>query len=289
MFTVTQENRQYATYVLSDTDANSQVEVVPERGGIVTRWSVQDQPIFYLDEERFTHPDLSVRGGNPILFPICGPLPESGYTHGGQLYQMKQHGFGRNLAWQVGDQSTEGAAALTVELSSSAETLAVYPYDFHLAFTYRLQGSTLTVQQKIQNRSAEVMPFSVGFHPYFYVQDKKQLQIEIPATTAYDHLNNTDVPFAGPFDFDQDEIDIALRPVTQPQATVKDPSRGIQLTVTYDDPFKTLVFWTVKGKEFFCLEPWTGPRFSLTSGVDLLSLPAGESLDLQVAYSITSI
>ncbi|MFM8008354.1 MAG: aldose epimerase, partial [Dolichospermum sp.] len=76
MFTIDIQQKQYKTYILSDKTAGTQIEVVPERGGIITSWLVQGQEIFYMDSERFTHPDLSVRGGNPILFPLCGNLPD---------------------------------------------------------------------------------------------------------------------------------------------------------------------------------------------------------------------
>jgi len=64
MASYTVEQRQYQTYILGDR--NSKIEIVPERGGIVTSWVVADQEIFYMDTERFTHPELSVRGGIPI-------------------------------------------------------------------------------------------------------------------------------------------------------------------------------------------------------------------------------
>ncbi len=78
-FEVAINEQQYKTYVLCDSYAQSEIEVVPERGGIVTKWRIQGQDIFYLDESRFTHPELSVRGGIPILFPICGNLPDNTY------------------------------------------------------------------------------------------------------------------------------------------------------------------------------------------------------------------
>ncbi|MGB5975399.1 MAG: aldose epimerase, partial [Nodosilinea sp.] len=52
-----------ATYVLSDTDTSARLELVPDRGGLVTRWQVEGQDIFYFDSDRFTNPQLSVRGG----------------------------------------------------------------------------------------------------------------------------------------------------------------------------------------------------------------------------------
>jgi len=59
VFTVTEEQKQYLTYILQDTNSDSKVEVVPERGGIVTRWQLQGQDILAMDWERFTHPELS--------------------------------------------------------------------------------------------------------------------------------------------------------------------------------------------------------------------------------------
>jgi len=172
MYKVSSEQKQYNTYTLSDDSSGSQIEVVPERGGIVTSWKINGQEVFYLDTERFTHPDLSVRGGNPILFPLCGNLPDNTYNVDGKDYQIKQHGFARELPWTATAQNNDGAASVTVELASNAETKAVYPFDFHLAFTYSLQGNTLEIRQEYKNLSATPMPFSSGFHPYFLCATK---------------------------------------------------------------------------------------------------------------------
>ena len=69
VFAIALKQKQYKTYILSDETANSALEVVPERGGIATSWLVEGKEIFYLDAERFANPDLTVRGGIPILFP----------------------------------------------------------------------------------------------------------------------------------------------------------------------------------------------------------------------------
>ncbi|MEN9280912.1 MAG: hypothetical protein Q6I77_08875 [Gloeomargarita sp. DG_1_4_bins_134] len=274
MFTVKQESRQYKTYLLEDSQAHSRVEVVPERGGMITQWQVLGKEILYLDQERLTHPDLTVRGGIPILFPICGNLPGDGYTHNGKTYTLKQHGFARNLPWRVVDQSTDNGAFLTVELTSNEITQALYPFAFQVQLTYDLRGNRLTIHQKVRNHSSEPMPFALGFHPYFSVPDqaKAQLHIQIPSTILWDHQNRTSQVFTG-FDFQQPEIDLAFRPLDSQTATVTQEDG--MLTLEYDTCFTTLVFWTVAGKDFYCLEPWTAPRYALTQGDDLIQLPPG--------------
>ena len=142
VFAITLKQKQYKTYILSDETANSALEVVPERGGIATSWLVEGKEIFYLDAERFANPDLTVRGGIPILFPICSNLPDNTYTHKGVQRKLKQHGFARDLPWRIAEPVTEGCAALTLILDSSDQTLAVYPFDFQLAFPYQIKGNS---------------------------------------------------------------------------------------------------------------------------------------------------
>ncbi|UIE37155.1 aldose epimerase family protein [Leptodesmis sichuanensis] len=281
MFKVTIADRQYRTYILADEAGQSCLEVVPERGGMITRWQVQGQDILYLDAERFADPTLTVRGGVPILFPICGNLPDNQYHWQGKIYHLKQHGFARDLPWTVVDQSAAQQARLTLELVSTEETRRLYPFDFQLLFTYRLQGDRLTLHQTYTNRSADPMPFSAGFHPYFAVQHKGQLQFQIPASEFQDQRTKTVHSFSGQFDFEQDEIDVAFMDLSSPVATVTDPTRSQRLILSFSPEFSLLVFWTLKEKAFYCLEPWTAGRNAMNTGDRLLHLDPGQSLETE--------
>ena len=285
MFAIAIDQQQYKTYILSDSSAQSRLEVVPERGGIITSWSVQEKELLYLDAERFANPDLSVRGGIPILFPICGNLPDNTYTYNGQQYTLKQHGFARDLPWEVTESVTQNLVSLTLVLNSNEQTRAVYPFDFQLAFTYQLLGNSLEIRQRYTNHSAESMPFSTGLHPYFDTSDKTQLQFEIPATEFQDQKTKTNHPFSGNFDFNSDEIDVAFRQPSDRFATVTDPTRQLQLQLSWGDTYSTLVFWTVKGKDFYCLEPWSAPRNALNTGEQLIYLEPGATCEVLVSMN----
>ncbi len=286
MSSITSHSDPYLTYVLSSE--GSQVEIVPERGGILTRWNWQGSEIFYLDQERFKDPALTVRGGIPILFPICGNVPNNQYTLNGQSYSIKQHGFARNLPWQVMAQSQPEAQDpwLTVQLKSSDQTLESYPFHFEVQFTYHLSGSRLLLRQTYTNLNTQVMPLMTGLHPYFAVSNKAQLQVGIPAGQLFDHLTQKTQVFEGHFDFEADEIDVALAPLSEQRATVTDPERQYKLTLSFSEQYSTVVFWTVKGKDFYCLEPWSGPRMSLITGDHLLHIPPGEDLVTEVSFSL---
>lgn len=286
MFAIDLEQKQYKTYILSDQTAQSRLEVVPERGGIITSWQIRGKEMLYLDAERFANPELTVRGGIPILFPICGNLPDNTYTYQGQSYTLKQHGFARDLPWEVTDRVTQNGVSITLVLNSNNQTRAVYPFDFQLIFTYRLQGNSLEIHQRYANHSAGAMPFSTGLHPYFQVSDKTQLQFEIPANQFQNQRDKSIQPFAGQFDFDLDEIDASFRELSGQSAAVTDLGQQTRLKLDYDPIYSTLVFWTVKGKEFYCLEPWSAPRNALNTGDRLIHLESGETLETFVQLTV---
>ncbi|MEL7083567.1 MAG: aldose epimerase [Cyanobacteria bacterium P01_A01_bin.3] len=280
MFEVNSASELYSTVYLHDRTTDSYVTVVPERGGIITGIQIGDRQLLYLDRERFANPELSVRGGIPILFPICGNLPGDRYVWKGQEYTLPQHGFGRNLPWTVVSSSTEGAASLTLTLTHTPETLTVYPFQFELKFTYRWAGTSLIVEQQFHNHSADVMPMSIGFHPYYSVGDKELLQFDIPTQNYVDRANDVRAEFLGTWDTDLAEIDAAFEPIERGQplvAAVSDGDRRVNLRA--DPYFRHLVFWTVKEKPFYCLEPWSAPRDAINSGTDLLLLDSGATLN----------
>ncbi len=286
MFAVALKTDHYPTYLLSDTSTESRLEIVPDRGGLVTRWQVENQEIFYFDAERFTNPELSVRGGIPILFPICGNLPDNQYSLKGETYRLKQHGFARDLPWQVTGQDTSDAASLTLQLTPSEATLQRYPFQFRLVFTFKLHGHILDLHQTFTNLSDQPMPFSTGLHPYFLVEDKTQLEFEIPSTEYRNHLTGDIETFPGSFDFDQDEIDLAFHGLTAAAATVTDTKLKRRLTLSWNKDYTRLVFWTVKGKDYYCLEPWTAPRNAMNSGEDLITLAPNQTVETQVRFAV---
>lgn len=289
MFDISIQQKDYQTYILADQKAKSVVEVVPQRGGIITTWRYQNQDILYLDAQRFANPQLSIRGGIPILFPICGNLPDNSYKYQGQKYQLKQHGFARDLPWQVTAQDTQNHASITLVLNSNAQTLAVYPFDFQLTFTYQLQSNSLKIQQRYTNNSAVVMPFSTGLHPYFFTGDKNQLSFDIPCSQQLDQISQQTSPFSGNFDFSREEIDLALLNPTKNSASIQDQHSKRQITLNYSEIYSTLVFWTVQDKDYVCLEPWSAKRNALNTGENLLNLEPGSSCEAWVEIVVDSL
>ena len=73
-------------------DQNNYIKFCPERGGVITNWVSDGKEILYFDEKRFMDKTKSIRGGIPILFPICGNLNTSCSVFGKDYLQLTQHG-----------------------------------------------------------------------------------------------------------------------------------------------------------------------------------------------------
>lgn len=101
---------------------------------------------------------------SPVLFPFVGGLKNKEYRTKGKTYPMTQHGFARDMEFELFSQSEN---EIWFVLRSNEETLSKYPYEFVLKLGYRLQKSSVEVLWQVENPGNEVLPFSIGGHPAF--------------------------------------------------------------------------------------------------------------------------
>ena len=121
------------------------------------------------------------------------------------------------------------------------------------------------------------MPFSAGFHPYFLITNQNRLELDIPAQTYQNQITKEILPFNGVFDFTMDEIDAVFKEISSQSVVMTDCDRKLKLTLDSSYIFSILLFWTVKGKDYYCIEPWTAPRNAINTGEKLTILEPGTS------------
>ena len=105
---------------------------------------------------------------SPVLFPIVGKVWDDVYTVEGKNYPLSQHGFARDMDFELVSQS---ATEVTYRLMSTEETLKKYPFPFLLEITYRLTGKMIEVIWKVENIGSSELHFQIGAHPAFVYQD----------------------------------------------------------------------------------------------------------------------
>lgn len=106
---------------------------------------------------------------SPVLFPIVGSVWNGHYRCGGQEYALSQHGFARDMDFNLISQTDNSVA---FELKSNDETLKKYPFAFCLRIAYELTSErTVAVKWEVENPSAtESLLFSIGAHPAFLLR-----------------------------------------------------------------------------------------------------------------------
>ncbi len=282
-YRINRNNDGFPVYELVDDHTDSKVVLCPERGGIVISCRLRGIELLYLDRDTFLNPQANIRGGIPVLFPIAGQLVNGEYEWNGQTYKMKNHGVARILPWEVIATNTENEASITVALHSNADTLAVYPFEFELRFTYKLQDGNLTIDQQYKNLSQQAMPMVAGFHPYFATEGKN-LTYVTDSTRMLDYNDKQEKPFNGSLNLETMVESAALLDAAQPRITFP-LAQGRKVKLSYSEQFRYVVLWSVEGKPFVCVEPWTALNEALNDKEGLLLVSPGntQSLTLNIA------
>lgn len=259
--------------------------LAPQRGGMLTRLSVEGRELLYLDEATLRDPSRSLRGGNPVLFPSPGPLAGGRFAWGGRTGAMPNHGLARQRPFSV--VATDEASA-TLELRSDAGTREEFPWDFVLTLRYALEGRTLVMEARIESRDDAPLPFALGHHPYFLVPAGEKSKVVIPtrATRAWDNFGKRMVDVTEPIDVGApQEVDLHLVDHGGCEAALVLPD-GARIVVRGSEEFGRWVVWTQPGKDFVCLEPWTAAANVLNTGERLLVIEPGGERVLRVSIGL---
>lgn len=287
MFSVSDRPGAIPQVVLGDDIGGSSVVIAPARGALATSFFASGREWLFLDEASLLDRTKNVRGGVPVLFPSPGKLEGDAFARAGKMGRMGQHGFARNRAWQEVSRATGGAARLTLELADDAETRASFPWPFRTRLSFALAAKALRIEIRVENPGREPLPFGFGFHPYFHVPQAEKARAKIPtaATRAWDNVQKREVPFAG-IDLASKEVDLHLEDHGGSEAHLELPE-GV-VTLRGSPEFSRWVVWTLQGKDFVCLEPWTCPGNALNTGRGLLEVAPGDARELWLELSVAA-
>jgi len=115
--------------------------------------------------EHIWQADLNYWGRHaPVLFPIVGQVEDGEYFVEGKRFELSQHGFARDMEFDVISSSKSEAL---FSLRFSDESLTKYPYKFELQIGYGLTKSELTISYKVLNLDDKEIFFQLGAHPGF--------------------------------------------------------------------------------------------------------------------------
>tara|TARA_B100000405_G_scaffold135105_1_gene94403 strand:+ start:65 stop:919 length:855 start_codon:yes stop_codon:yes gene_type:complete len=280
---LTEQTSPYAHWEYVHPDSGDRLRILPERGGLVSEWCCSGREVLYFDQQRYADPTKSIRGGIPVLFPICGNLPDDRLVVNGVAHTLVQHGFARDLPWTL--QLLDDQSGIRLSLESSSHTEAAYPFAFLIEIEVRPVDHALEINATIHNRSSEPMPFSFGLHPYFQVSDLARTQLTGLADRCLNHLEMASATTATQLEHLAQGVDFLCQP--NGPVTLVDEVNGSRLQLQHQAPFDLTVVWTEPPRPMVCLEPWTGPRQALLSGDRRLVLEHGAHHALACRYALS--
>lgn len=244
----------------------------------------------------------------PNLFPFIGRLTNRSYRYMGKVYPMDIHGFAATMKFEEVHR-TEGS--LSLELSSSPETLVQYPFDFRLQIQYSLRENTVDVTYRVHNSGSDTMPFGIGGHPGFNVplaseERFEDYELEFSCPCQPDRIGFTPAVFLSGQDehyplredrfldlrhdlFDEDAV--ILKNMAR-EVTLRSRLTGKGVTVSFPDlPYLGIWHWPRTDAPYVCIEPWSSlpsrqdivEEFSCKS--DLVHLQAGKTYE--TVWSVT--
>lgn len=142
-----------------------------------------EKDVLWNSETSFFEQGKPIRGGIPICWPWFGPHESDS--------SKPMHGFARLSVWDVAKTqvNSKGETELTLSLTDSAPTKALWPYSFQANIIVTL-GEKLNVALNVINTGNEPFIMTEALHSYFQVGEASKISIEgLEGSTYLDGLN----------------------------------------------------------------------------------------------------
>lgn len=295
-------------FQLTSPDGRLTVDVAPQDGGGLGSLRLGKRELLYRADTFGPPPPGEWMGRAPLLWPAVGrnftaaalraDHPECCFELDGTVYNLPIHGFTRHKVWTpVETGSDDQAAWVVVSLADDDETRRVYPFDFQLQTTHRVENGA--VESTVLIQSSGELPFGIGNH----------LTVNLPAPPKFaeavlkgtptkrllldpnsllngesEPIELTDgLPLSDPRLLNAVLGGIEGEPrleLTWPDGLTMTVSQRVGAGATHvRDEDWLFVLYGNESKRYFCPEPWIGRPNGLQTGDGIVRLPAGERFE----------
>lgn len=271
--------------MLELTKGRHRLTLLPERGGAVAQWLVNEKSIFSsVVTPELTNQQGAAIGAYPIL-PYVNRLANGVFSFGEYEYcltpnmagsQHPIHGNAWQHPWKILHKSDEHAVLVFDHVpikKAGNQNDPEWPFAYRAVISYALRQNALSVHMAVENRDEVDQPVGLGFHPFFAASEATKLFFKARYRWTVDEtgLPMEVVPCEGEWLFDDPvqiynrEIDSGFMQVDG-QAVVSQQGERPDIHIDADPIFKHLVVFTKAGGDFVAVEP-------VTSMTDALNHP----------------
>ncbi len=284
---------------LRDTAKDVEVQVVPQFGNIATAMTAHGKAVLWTPfrgaGEWSRH---AAMGGVPFLWPWANRIDGLSYWVNGRKYTLNPdlgnlspgsratpiHGLLLYAKqWRmVRAAATEQGAELesSFEFWREPEMMAQFPFANAVTMIHRLREGALEVETRIENLCSEPLPVSLGFHPYFQVNDapREEWRVRLPAREKF-VLNERLIPtgekrpnpYANPQPLKGiglDDVLGGLKRDADGWARFRLEGAKESVTVEYGEAYPVAVVYAPPGRGFVCFEPMSAPTNAFNAAHD---------------------
>ncbi|MBQ8383471.1 MAG: aldose 1-epimerase family protein [Clostridia bacterium] len=266
------------SYLLTGNDL---VAVISRRGGELRSLKYRDTELIWQGDPAYWD------GSAPLLFPFCGRVKDGVYRWQGQDYPMPIHGFLPEATLSAAEIEKD---RLTLTLTDSPATRAVYPFAFGLSLSYQLTDNALSLTATVTAGDTG-LPFSFGAHPGFHLPLANSgfgdavLRFDAPSPLARIEITDAGLLGNGRSAYPLSDATLPLSPdpaggcgifFEVPKhnraLTLESPALPCNIRMEFAD-FPILGLWHAEGAPYLCIEPWQGLPAPADPPTDLSDKP----------------
>ncbi len=147
----------------------AKVKIALQGAHIFEYSKIGEKPLLWLSEASEFKAGTAIRGGVPLCWPWFGVNKKD--------INMPQHGFARTMIWKLlGFKEKDECSELTLLLSSSKETLLLWPYKFELSYKIKV-AQELTLELITKNCDTKAFTITQALHTYFNISNISNVRV----------------------------------------------------------------------------------------------------------------
>lgn len=224
-----------------------------------------------------------------ILFPFANRINEGKYDFNGHKYQLECnepgadnaiHGFVFNKIFKLESFLEEEQKAVVKLAYTEQQPPSGYPFQYHIQFVYTLDATALTLEIIVKNIGDKSLPYNLGWHPYFCVNDldKSFLSFNSGKQVVFNEKMITtdikEVPIPNPYALKGKALDDCF---VLEQQDVKFQADNYKITIKGEPNSTYLQIYAPPGEQRIAIEPMTGISDSFNYKVGLHVLEPNET------------
>jgi aldose 1-epimerase len=238
-------------------------------------------------------------GGVPLLAPWANRLDQEAFWANGRKYLLNPglanlrydanhlpiHGlvlFARE--WKIIHQDN---ATVTSRLDfwRVPEWMAQFPFAHSIEVTHRLRGGSLEIETAVENLSADPMPLSLGYHPYFQLTDSPRDEWKLHVAAREQVVlsekllptgERTPIALPDPYPLATGPLDGVFTGLTGSEFFVE--GRRQRIAVRFGPKYPVAVVYAPPDRSFVCFEPMTAQTNAFNfPGAELQHIAPGET------------